>query len=687
MLEDADGSLLVVDTGGWYKLCCPTSQLVKPDVLGGIYRVRKTGSHKVSDPRGGMVNWKTSSPANLTLLLGDSRPVWRRRAIESLADRGPAAVKAIEPILSDTNSKPAAALSAVWAACRIDGIDARRAVRHALKHDDATVRQAAIHAVSVWRDQEAVPALTALLQSSSAHNRRAAAEALGRIGDPTATAALLNSVAGAVGDRALNHSLTYALIELGENTALREAASSDNPCLQRSALVALDQSGAKLDAKVVIDHLDDTDTDLRNSARWIASRHAEWDTDLVAYLRTQVGRADVGAGRATTDRSAREAGQKRCDPAALGRCGCAACASSPGGGRMALAAMAASGLKELPPVWLAALQDLFSGNSPRTDEALAIIRAIPPTKSNAGEIAATLLTARRLGGFSRNPSHGLVARSGRHEGPHAGQFDVLLTSIDREQPSNLRGTAADVLSKAKLSPAQLHRLAAAMPKANPLELDRLLAAFAQSSDEAVGLKLLESLRADELRGAATVEAIKQRLVKYSPTVQAEAQKLYALINAEYEQQSARLEETLHTLPPGDYRRGQAIFNSTRVSCRNCHTIGYVGGKIGPDLTSISRIRQPRDLVESILFPSASFVRSYEPVMIRTSDGQVHSGNIKTDAPDEIVLTLAADKEIRLVRGEVEEMRPGKVSVMPAGLDKQLSLQELADLVEFLKNCK
>ena len=70
---------------------------------------------------------------------------------------------------------------------------------------------------------------------------------------------------------------------------------------------------------------------------------------------------------------------------------------------------------------------------------------------------------------------------------------------------------------------------------------------------------------------------------------------------------ARLEETLHALPPGDHRRGQAIFNSTRVSCRNCHTIGYVGGKIGPDLTSIGRIRQPRDLVESILFPSASFV--------------------------------------------------------------------------------
>ena len=42
---------------------------------------------------------------------------------------------------------------------------------------------------------------------------------------------------------------------------------------------------------------------------------------------------------------------------------------------------------------------------------------------------------------------------------------------------------------------------------------------------------------------------------------------------------------------------------------------------------------------------------------------------------------------RISRGEIEEMLPGKVSVMPAGLDKQLSLQELADIVEFLRNCK
>ena len=52
VLEDADGSILIVDTGGWYKICCPTSQLAKPDVLGAIYRVRKVGIIYGNRPRG-----------------------------------------------------------------------------------------------------------------------------------------------------------------------------------------------------------------------------------------------------------------------------------------------------------------------------------------------------------------------------------------------------------------------------------------------------------------------------------------------------------------------------------------------------------------------------------------------------------------------------------------------------------
>ena len=61
-------------------------------------------------------------------------------------------------------------------------------------------------------------------------------------------------------------------------------------------------------------------------------------------------------------------------------------------------------------------------------------------------------------------------------------------------------------------------------------------------------------------------------------------------NADYEQQRTKLDEAAKNLPAGDIRRGQAVFNSTKTSCIACHTIGYVGGKHGPDLTRIGGIR-------------------------------------------------------------------------------------------------
>jgi putative heme-binding domain-containing protein len=263
----------------------------------------------------------------------------------------------------------------------------------------------------------------------------------------------------------------------------------------------------------------------------------------------------------------------------------------------------------------------------------------------------------------------------------------LIAALDRDRPATQRALAAEVLSKARLTPEQLDALIAALPKVSPLELDRVLGAFAQTKDEAVGKKLVAALGAAELRSSLRADGVKERVKHFGPAVQKEAEKLYAALNAEYERQRARLDEAAKTLKPGDIRRGQAVFNSTKTSCIACHTIGYVGGKIGPDLTRIGSIRQERDLLESILFPSASFVRSFEPLTVRTKDGQVFNGVPKKDAPDEIVLILAADKEQRIAREDVDEVQPGKVSIMPAGLDKQLSEQELADLIAFLRACK
>ncbi len=98
-----------------------------------------------------------------------------------------------------------------------------------------------------------------------------------------------------------------------------------------------------------------------------------------------------------------------------------------------------------------------------------------------------------------------------------------------------------------------------------------------------------------------------------------------------------------TLAAGDVRRGQLVFHSEKAACYSCHAIGYRGGNVGPDLTRIGSVRSDRDLLEAILFPSASLVRSFEPVAIATRDGKVYNGLIRGEDADELVLATGANQ--------------------------------------------
>ena len=84
------------------------------------------------------------------------------------------------------------------------------------------------------------------VQTGTPQNQRAAAEALGRIGDRSAVPALLEASGRlesnpARHDRILEHSLTYALIEIDDPAATRAGLQSDRPWTRRAALIALDQ--------------------------------------------------------------------------------------------------------------------------------------------------------------------------------------------------------------------------------------------------------------------------------------------------------------------------------------------------------------------------------------------------------------------------------------------------------------
>jgi putative heme-binding domain-containing protein len=90
-------------------------------------------------------------------------------------------------------------------------------------------------------------------------------------------------------------------------------------------------------------------------------------------------------------------------------------------------------------------------------------------------------------------------------------------------------------------------------------------------------------------------------------------------------------------------------------------------------------------LESIVYPSLSFVRSYEPMLITTQEGKTINGVVKEDTATEYLVATGPDQFVRLRHEDVDEMQPSKVSIMPAGFDKQLTPEELGDLVAFLKN--
>ena len=191
---------------------------------------------------------------------------------------------------------------------------------------------------------------------------------------------------------------------------------------------------------------------------------------------------------------------------------------------------------------------------------------------------------------------------------------------------------------------------------------------------------------EQSKNAATVrpDVIRATFAKYPATVQSRAEAFLSRVNVDTTRQAQRLDELMATLGAGDTRRGQAVFNSPKTACTTCHAIGYIGGRIGPDLTRIGQVRTERDLLEAIVYPSASFARSYEPMMVTMRSGRVHSGILRSDVRDEVVLATAPGEEIRLPRQEIQDMQSAEVSLMPPGLADQLTRQELADLIAFLK---
>ena len=710
VIEDADGSLLIVNTGGWYKICCPTSQLAKPDVLGAIYRVRKIGAPKRADPRGLQLDLPAMNPRALATTLTDDRLFVQQRAIHELGKRGAAATPALE-IVVNGNATPAAKVNAIWALTRIEGEAARRPIRIAILLDPDLVRHAAIHSASLWRDPGAVVPLIRALRDSGP-TARAAAEALGRIGDKNAVSPLLMAAERLPqqkeGDvrRIMEHALIYALIEIGEVAAIRaelirilpasqqetvklnEGPSRDTAAaLWRVALIALDQiPGGNLQPEEILPLLTCGQPILKETAEFIISRRPNWGQLLAAHFKALLQHSTLHEPDLLQLQLAQLA---KSPPIQELLIHCAEDATRPAATRLlALRAMSGAGLKDSPPEWIAGLTRLLGhSKGDLLRQTLATARAIPLPKTSAPPFQAALLAFGKTGDAPADIRLDALALASPISVIEPPLLAFLLTHLDASRPMMSRAAAASTLAQAQLSAEQQLELLGALKKISPIDAPKILPAFERRPTEALGLKLVAALKESSGLRGLRVESLKPLLAKYPKSVQDAGGELLALISADAAKQRVHLETLLPLLKDGDVRRGQAVFNSQKSACATCHAIGYLGGRLGPDLTRIAQVRTEMDLLESIVFPSASFVRSYESFSLILKSGDDVSGILRKEAADEVIVATGPETESRIPRANIADMRPGTVSLMPDGMEQVLTRQELADLLAFLKATK
>lgn len=678
VLEDGAGSLLVVETGGWFIKGCPLSQVSKPELKGAIYRIRRKDAEKTVDPYGNKIAWPTLSPAQAAPYLSDKRPFVVDRAQQLLVDRGE---EAVADLIKSSRSPSSAEVRAksVFALYRIGTPKALYGVHQALSDPDLQVSLAAVRSVGLAKHKPSVNKLIGLLSSKAALAlRRQAATALGQIGDPVAIPSLLASAASTE-DRFVRHALIYALFSINRPELVANGLKHPSPLVVEASLIALDQMpGQNIQADQVVGLLSNTNKSLQGTALWVASHHPEWSKDIRGYL---AKRFQKNILTPVEEESYRELLIALSDDSAIQEfVADQVQAASNAHQLLMLSVMAGSQSKEMPKPWADQVGKLLtSANSPQIQaKALELVRLRSVVSLNNvlrqfadDEKNNTLLRIEALSALTESDK--------KLKDTH---FNYLYGQLNGKTEVSARLRAASTLSQANLSESQLLEIAQNyLPHADPFILPRLLPVFKGAYSTQVGLSLVSALMESPTLDSYSEIYLQKLFGKYPDAIKPQVEKLLAALNETHAERVSYLRSLEETITTGHVEEGRKLFFN-KAACSVCHTVGKEGGTLGPDLTSIQRDRSPHDLLEAIVYPSVSFVREYETYKIKTRKNE-YVGIISEKSPESIVLNSAPQVNVRIPRADILSMELIDTSIMPQGLDKALTQQEMADLMAFL----
>jgi len=333
--------------------------------------------------------------------------------------------------------------------------------------------------------------------------------------------------------------------------------------------------------------------------------------------------------------------------------------------------------KDLPTTF-AVLRGLNQGAVRKSTSAVSLIGKVqqPGTAEIVKSIAGL---AAEMGGDAKQPEAlriealGIVRLSG--EGEHAAEAMKLVreetsTALRLAAVNTLSGIAStevisELLEGFDAYPPSVKRGILQAMLANPERTMRLLKGV---EEETVSKNEIDPLTAKQLKESNVKEVaeVSQKLFQ-SPSAEERAK-----ILKEY-QQVLEL--------AGDPVKGRGLFEK---NCSTCHKIGQLGQNVAPDISD-SRTRLPPQLLNDILNPNQAIDNNYVSYTVLTTDGLSHVGIIAAESGSSITLKQPEGKTEIVLRSDIELIRSNGISLMPEGLEKNISIPQMADIISFIKN--
>jgi putative membrane-bound dehydrogenase-like protein len=193
-------------------------------------------------------------------------------------------------------------------------------------------------------------------------------------------------------------------------------------------------------------------------------------------------------------------------------------------------------------------------------------------------------------------------------------------------------------------------------------------------------RLLERLERGEVRPAELEPHHRDRLLKHaSAAVRERARKALESAASPDRQELVREMSAKVMALKGDPVSGERVYVR---NCATCHRWHGQGVRVGPDLTAVSG-RDTEALLTDILDPNRAVDPAYQTYVIRTSKEEF-SGVLASETPAAVTLVRAGGEQATVLRRDIVAIKAWPASLMPEGIEANVSPQDLADLLEFLR---